>query len=284
MKSSLDQSRLITSGIAFVISFLIANPSQAVINGCKNNATGVLRIAASCNINETPVSWDNVGPRGQPGLQGPPGPKGPIGPIGNPALPGATLNSLVADVSANLSEGPAITGVCSSNPYIMGFTPCPPVQSQCPFGTPIITKLSCTVLPSADSSKITEAFISAYGFDFLSDNTFKNGSASIDKTSNSVNCDVPATNFDVFSPPADVTGYTPWCFYKIGAGLHGRRYGFPPNSLVEIYYTKGNPIKVTEQQYNNPANWDCYPITIQAKAQCVNIPSNVKSLLQQFGK
>lgn len=79
--------------------------SAQVISACVSTADGTMRIATTCKRNETPLSWNQVGPQGPTGPQGPqgpqgvpgvagiPGPMGPAGPAGptGPAGPqGAT--------------------------------------------------------------------------------------------------------------------------------------------------------------------------------------------------
>jgi Collagen triple helix repeat (20 copies) len=59
------------------------------INGCYTNVGGVLRVIdvektppQTCTRFETPLSWNQAGPRGDPGPQGPQGEVGPPGPEG----------------------------------------------------------------------------------------------------------------------------------------------------------------------------------------------------------
>lgn len=68
--------------VIFGIVTLLAFPGQSngdVINACKNNHNGTLRVvddASDCRGSESPLSWNTEGPQGDPGEQGPPGPAG----------------------------------------------------------------------------------------------------------------------------------------------------------------------------------------------------------------
>lgn len=82
-----------TGGVAYA-----AIPSSdGVINGCRSEASGVLRVideVDSCRKGEQPLQWNQAGPEGPAGPQGPqgprgePGPEGPQGPRGEQGLPG----------------------------------------------------------------------------------------------------------------------------------------------------------------------------------------------------
>jgi hypothetical protein len=79
--------------VGTVLFFLVAcsSPCQAqgnVINGCLNKKTGALRIASACNKSETRISWNQTGPKGDPGQPGPPGNDGLPGKDGLPGMPG----------------------------------------------------------------------------------------------------------------------------------------------------------------------------------------------------
>ena len=62
--------------------------STGVFTGCRDARSGVLRVidaeaGNTCVIGqETPVTWNQTGPRGPAGPQGPPGHRGPAGPQG----------------------------------------------------------------------------------------------------------------------------------------------------------------------------------------------------------
>ena len=68
--------------------------AAAVITACVSDVgQGQIRIvgdAGQCRRNETPLSWNQTGPAGGPGLQGPQGDPGPTGPRGPQGDPGAT--------------------------------------------------------------------------------------------------------------------------------------------------------------------------------------------------
>jgi hypothetical protein len=89
---------------------------NGVIHGCYQQSLGALRVVndpTACRIGETPISWNQTGPRGLTGLQGPQGaqglpgqqgpqgpqgaqgPQGPQGPQGLQGPPGAGLSGLV---------------------------------------------------------------------------------------------------------------------------------------------------------------------------------------------
>lgn len=59
--------------------------SGGLIMACYDNGTGQLRLAGSCRPNESSISWNQVGPQGEPG---PMGPEGPVGPQGEQGLEG----------------------------------------------------------------------------------------------------------------------------------------------------------------------------------------------------
>jgi hypothetical protein len=66
--------------------------SSGVINGCYGQS-GLLRVIdseanAACNNSETPISWSQQGPPGEPGQQGERGPQGERGALGEQGLPG----------------------------------------------------------------------------------------------------------------------------------------------------------------------------------------------------
>jgi hypothetical protein len=58
--------------------------SNGVINGCYEKRTGLLRVidteaGKTCTQYETPIRWNQEGPKGETGAQGPPGAKGDKG-------------------------------------------------------------------------------------------------------------------------------------------------------------------------------------------------------------
>jgi hypothetical protein len=71
---------------------------NGVINGCYTNKGGILRVidpsaGQRCSSLETPLSWNQKGPKGDTGPRGPTGPKGDTGPQGPPG-PAGVLGSL----------------------------------------------------------------------------------------------------------------------------------------------------------------------------------------------
>jgi hypothetical protein len=66
----------------FVLPVFTGQSNADVINACKNDRSGILRIVDDvddCRSSETPLSWNTEGPQGE---QGPTGPQGPPGPPG----------------------------------------------------------------------------------------------------------------------------------------------------------------------------------------------------------
>lgn len=96
--------RFAVAGAAIAASAAIAGvalatiPNAGVINGCFDKNNGQLRVidaqaAAGCLKPETAISWNQIGPQGEQGIQGPVGPQGSQGiqgPIGVPGQTGAT--------------------------------------------------------------------------------------------------------------------------------------------------------------------------------------------------
>src|SRR5262245_53035209 len=78
---------LVAGGVAVAATSGIVGP-DGTINGCYRdggNQQGELRVVsdgAECRPNESPISWNQVGPAGPPGPQGQAGPSGPTGPAG----------------------------------------------------------------------------------------------------------------------------------------------------------------------------------------------------------
>jgi len=120
MVRSLSKRRVpLLAGLLAVLAVTVGVVADAsipgptgVINGCIGN-NGVLRLidsAASCQQNETAVSWNQTGPQGQQGAQGPVGPVGPQGAPGSqgPAGPAGPQGSTGA-TGPQGSQGPAGT-------------------------------------------------------------------------------------------------------------------------------------------------------------------------------
>jgi hypothetical protein len=86
----------ITAGVSYAA---IPNSSTGTINGCYEKRTGLLRVidaeaGKKCLSFETPISWNQQGPKGEAGAIGPAGPAGaagatgPEGPKGDPGAQG----------------------------------------------------------------------------------------------------------------------------------------------------------------------------------------------------
>ena len=66
-----------TAGLTYA-----AGESPSTINACRTKVLGYVRVvstSAKCRRNELPLSWNTVGPKGDPGPVGPAGPEGPAG-------------------------------------------------------------------------------------------------------------------------------------------------------------------------------------------------------------
>lgn len=104
------------------------------INGCYANKSGALRVvnsAGACKSGETPISWNQQGPKGEQGLQGDPGANGADGPNGQDGktvlngsgAPAAGLGSegdFYIDTSTNEIYGPKTTNGWGSPTSLVG--------------------------------------------------------------------------------------------------------------------------------------------------------------------
>jgi hypothetical protein len=70
---------VIAGGVAFARVHTLA---PKTINACANKASGALRVAGKCGVNESSYSWNTQGPKGAKGAKGPAGPAGAAGPAG----------------------------------------------------------------------------------------------------------------------------------------------------------------------------------------------------------
>lgn len=102
------------------IAFGAIPGSGGVINGCYMKQTGILRVVdaeagKACLSFETPISWNQTGPKGDPGPAGPEGPAGPQGPVGlqGPAGPRGEPGNL-ALAGTTCPQGEFVTGFDSS--------------------------------------------------------------------------------------------------------------------------------------------------------------------------
>lgn len=102
---------VVTAGIAFA-----AIPSaNGVINACYRAAGGdnqgqvrIVESESQCRTNETPISWNQIGPTGPTGPVGPTGPQGPQGEKGDTGATGATgAQGPKGDTGAQGPAGPA---------------------------------------------------------------------------------------------------------------------------------------------------------------------------------
>jgi hypothetical protein len=79
-------------GIAAGIAYATIPGSNGTINGCYEKRTGILRVidaeaGKACLSGETPISWNQRGPKGDQGLQGLQGERGEKGDKGDPGTP-----------------------------------------------------------------------------------------------------------------------------------------------------------------------------------------------------
>lgn len=84
-----------------------AQSSTEVIHACAD-ARGTLRMipaAGSCEVNETPVNWNEQGVQGVQGATGAQGPAGERGPIGKRGRTGKVKLKLTGDVGTQLILG-----------------------------------------------------------------------------------------------------------------------------------------------------------------------------------
>lgn len=119
---------------------LAASPNEpAVIHGCVNTTTGMLRVVGEddgCRSTEMPISWNREGPPGAVGPVGPQGPEGSEGPAGaqgpqgepGPAGPQGIPGPQGPPGESGLSgyEVVALPGPVDTNPYKAFPVACPP--------------------------------------------------------------------------------------------------------------------------------------------------------------
>ncbi len=115
----------------------IPNSTTGVINGCFEKYTGLLRVidtqaGKTCTRWETPISWNQVGPAGEPGLQGQTGPQGEPGEDGEDAdtatlestidVLAAALTTLATDVESLRAGALDLAGQsCPAGQFLTGF-------------------------------------------------------------------------------------------------------------------------------------------------------------------
>jgi hypothetical protein len=106
------------------------------IQGCYNNATGVLRVVGDASqcltagqpavvksplLRETPLAWNQTGPTGPQGAQGPQGQQGPAGPAGTGLaslddLNGKPCNAGAGTLHISYGVGGAVSMTCAQQP------------------------------------------------------------------------------------------------------------------------------------------------------------------------
>jgi Lamin Tail Domain/Collagen triple helix repeat (20 copies) len=118
----------LVAGVALAAQPSARRPSNAVINACVKKGSGQVRVvkpAAACRRNESPLSWNAqgpagprgaAGPTGATGATGPSGPAGTTGPKGDPGARGATgAAGPKGDVGPQGPPGPALSSLESLN-------------------------------------------------------------------------------------------------------------------------------------------------------------------------
>lgn len=255
----------------------------------------------------------DLGAKGDSGNTGPQGPKGDTGAKGDPGntlVPGTALNAVLDDLTSNISIVKA-TGTCSSNPYPATFNdetgewealnpPCPPVSVQCPQGT-IIASSQCNIIEPSTTEKTTILDQLSEVFGNPRTDLGKPFNRNSQKTGSAVRPNVFQCNADLifntnYYNPNSESGYTPWCFFKVAnvVSIPGQKYTTPYTSdfnyntqryeptiyLRDVRDDNDNGITITQQQLNDPANYDCHTIEFEAKARCITEPTNLlKKLL-----
>jgi hypothetical protein len=99
------------AGASYATAHLIS-VSTTVIQACQNSGNGVLRVisdSSGCHANETPISWNVQGPKGDPGPQGPQGPAGTVASF--QSLAGTSCRSRGVDGTLDVWE---VSGLISS--------------------------------------------------------------------------------------------------------------------------------------------------------------------------
>jgi hypothetical protein len=103
--------------------------ADGTISACYDKQSGMTRIydpsegpIKGCGKNETPITWSQTGPQGEPGDQGEPGPQGPAGPEG-PAggLAGREVVSTEFTVPQSTAEFTYVaTATCTADKVVLG--------------------------------------------------------------------------------------------------------------------------------------------------------------------
>ena len=113
---------LAATALAGGVAWATIPGSDGVIQGCYGRALGGLRVidtgrGQSCNSFEVPLSWSQMGPKGDTGAQGPTGDQGPqglkgdTGDQGPQGPPGLSGYAKVAGTGVTLAPGQTGTDV-----------------------------------------------------------------------------------------------------------------------------------------------------------------------------
>lgn len=118
--------RAIAIAAAFLVATLSSAASAQVINACVKRRDGTLRLVvdpANCTFRETAISWNQVGPQGEPGedgMDGQPGEAGPEGPTG-PSLRLLDFNGVEIGILVSNNAGSFIVfGEPSGTEFVVG--------------------------------------------------------------------------------------------------------------------------------------------------------------------
>jgi hypothetical protein len=118
---------VVAAAVAAGAAYATIPDGAGVINGCYTNKVGFLRLVdpsagQKCTSLETPISWNQKGPKGDPGPQGAAGPAGPPGPAGGSltsidnleGIPCTGVNSKPATIHVSYGTGieAPVTLVC----------------------------------------------------------------------------------------------------------------------------------------------------------------------------
>lgn len=117
------------------IAYAAIPGNDGVIHGCYTNRGGILNVidpsaGQRCSAFQTPISWNQQGPQGDPGPQGAPGPvgpqgetgpQGPAGPAGPPGPAGVSgLERLAVQSAINSDNIKEVVADCPSGKEVTG--------------------------------------------------------------------------------------------------------------------------------------------------------------------
>ena len=129
------QRRIASVLVALVVVALIgaalASAEGETYHACVNNSSGTIFMVSEpeeCKINETHVSWNQIGPVGPEGPEGPVGPVGPEGPAGpvgpeGPEGPPGVVDYYRVENTCTWTDGmcaPCETPLCDPGDKIVG--------------------------------------------------------------------------------------------------------------------------------------------------------------------